>query len=420
MAISQVGFTRTEGELQTPLIGDDHISGIIFDVDTPPGSTANGDIFNISSIEDAESIGVLEYDGTSGATNYEFGIPHLHISEFFRVNPGGNLYISFYDASSDWDIIDQMQRTSQGSIKQFGVWTRKKMFDPGALVTDPYTLRLVADLNDKAAALAAINQPANILLSANMVSIDAVGGTTKIDLISSCISNYPYVSALMGQGNSDTVKAIQLDDDTNATVGFIGVALGLVARSSVGDSVAWVDQFDLSGGHMDKISLGFGDITILDGALTNTYAWEDLTPTQIDTLEGKGFIFPIKYTDRAGSYMSSSRTCSSGDYRTIERSRVINKSRRGVRKAMLPFLNSTVKIAPSTGTISSAQTKIYKNAVDNVLLTMQNAGEISGYLTYIDPAQNILETDILNIKYTIVPNGKATNIEITEGYSLTT
>lgn len=420
MAISKVSFTRDQGNLATPLSGEDHISALIFDVTTYPGTSADGDMFEIFSVKDAESIGVLEFDSSAGATNYEFGIPHLHISEFFRVNPGASLYIAFADCSSDWDIIDQVQRMAQGKIRQVGVWTRQKLLEPGATVNDPYVVRLTNDMNEKAKALATINQPISILLSANLAAIDAAGDTTNLSLLPDIIATHDHVTALIGQGNSNTVQAIQVDETNNATIGCVGSTLGLVARAAVGDSIAWVGQFDCSGGHLDKVALGFGDVGVTGDKLNNIYPIESITPAQLDGIESKGYVFPMKYVGLAGTYMSSSRTCSNGDYRTIERNRVIDKSRRNMRTVLLPFLNSPVQIAPSTGQISAAQIKVYKAACENVLTTMQDNGEISGFQVRIDPKQNVLLNDTLKITYIIVPKGSAKNIEVTEGFALST
>ena len=420
MALSKVTLTREDGNLAAALTGEDHISALIFDVTTFPGSTADGDVHQIFDVNDAEALGVTEYDGSAGATNYEVGIPHFHISEFFRVNPGASLYISFADCSADWDIIDDIQSIAQGKIRQMGVWTRQKQFDAGATPADPYVLRVVSDLNAKAEALATINQPVSILLSANMAAIDAAGDTTLLTLMPSIISSYDRVTVLIGQGHSDTVKAMQFVDTNHATIGCVGSTLGIVARASVGDSIAWVAQYDISGGHLDSIAFGFGDVSVNGDVLTNLNPYEAITAAQLNAIEDNGYVFPMKYVGLAGTFMSSSKTCSNTDFRTIERNRVIDKSRRNLRTVLLPFLNSTVKIAPSSGQIAVAQIKIYKVACENILQAMQDQGEISGFKVNINPKQNVLNDDTLYISYIIVPLGQATNIKVTEGFALST
>lgn len=421
MALSKVTFTRQDGNLTTALTGEDHISGLIFDVTTFQSTHADGDIFEIFSVKEAEALGVTAYDASESAVNYIYGIPHLHISEFFRINPGASLYISFSDCSSNWDIIDQMQRVSNGKIRQFGVWTSQKLLEPGTTTADIYSLRVAGDLNAKAESLAAIGQPVSIVLSANLVSIDAAGDTTDLMLLPTITdSDFSRVTCLIGQGNSDTVRAIQYANPEHATVGCVGCVLGLVSKAAVNNSIAWVSQFNISGGEMDNVALGFGDVTVDDDALTNVYPIESITSGQLDEIEGKGYVFPMKYTGLSGTYMSSSRTCSIGDYRTIERNRVIDKSRRNMRATLLPFLNQDISINATTGRISVAQIKIYKQAVANVLQAMQDNDEISGFKITIDPTQNVLINDTLMIVYGIVPKGKSSQIEVSEGFTVST
>lgn len=420
MAISKVSFTRDDGNLATPLAGQDHISALIFDTTTFPGTTVDGDIFEIFSVKDAESIGVTAFDGSDGASNYEFGIPHLHISEFFRLNPGATLYISFADCSANWDIIDQLQRMAQGKVRQIGVWTRQKLLEAGATPADPYSLRVVADMNAKAETLAGINQPVSILLHADATAIDAAGETTNLSLLPSVISTYDRVTVLLGQGNSANVKAIQLAETNNVSVGCVGASLGLVSRASVGTSIAWVAQFNCAGGEMDSVALGFGDVGIDSGALKNVYPLEAITPAQLSGLEDKGYVFPMMYTGLSGTFMSSDRTASNSDYNRINRNRTIDKSRRNMRTVLLPFLNSPVKVDSATGELSAAQIKIYKVACENVLQAMQDDGDISGFQVNIEAAQNILLTDTLKITYIIVPNGIASQIEVTEAFGVST
>ena len=136
----------------------------------------------------------------------------------------------------------------------------------------------------------------------------------------------------------------------------------------------------------------------------------------MDTL---GYVFLIKYNGLEGHvYFSKDKTCSNGDYRTISRNRVINKSRRSVRNALLPYVNSPIKVDPSTGYLSAAQRTIFENKVGDILKAMETAEEISGYSVSVPTNQNVLTNDTVIIKYTIVPIGTATTIEVTEGLSI--
>ena len=50
---------------------------------------------------------------------------------------------------------------------------------------------------------------------------------------------------------------------------------------------------------------------------------------------------------------------------------------------------------------------------------MQNNEEISGFSVTIDKNQNVLKNDTLIIKYSLVPVGIASRIEVVEGLALT-
>ena len=149
--------------------------------------------------------------------------------------------------------------------------------------------------------------------------------------------------------------------------------------------------------------------------------YESLSPVLLDDLDDKGYLFPIRYAGRQnGIYVSKDQTCSSGDFRTIARNRTINKSRRAVREALLPYVNAPLLVNPSTGYLAASKISSFKTLVGEVLGKMQSAQEISGYSVTIDASQNVLVNDTLKISYVIVPVGVAVRIVVEEGLSLTT
>jgi len=145
-----------------------------------------------------------------------------------------------------------------------------------------------------------------------------------------------------------------------------------------------------------------------------------LSQIQLDNLEELGYVFLVKYAGLEGHvYFSGDSTCSNGDYRTIARNRVINKSRRSVRAALLPYVNSPIKVDPATGYLSTAQITVFTNLITDILNAMVAAEEISGIGAVTIPAnQNILQNDTLIIQYTMVPIGTAKTIKVTEGLVL--
>lgn len=423
--IGKVTFTRTDGNLTQSAIGNDHISGLLFDIpeDTQmPSGIKKGDVIQIFSLNEAIALGITEYE--KDKQNFLYGIPNFHISEFFRMKPDGSLYVMFADCSKNWNAIKTIQSVSQGNIKQLGIWTSQNLWSIPSSSEDEYTLNLVADINAIAEELATEHQPLSILLTANSTNADSTGSTKTINLtkVPTCIGDYARVTVLLGQGKSDLLRQMQISDPKHSSIGCLGVALGCVAEAKVCESIAWVNQFNLNNKHMSDIELGFGDITLNDTGddFVSMLQFESLAPAQVDELDEKGYVFPIKYAGRAnGTYFSKDRTCSSGDYRTIARNRTIDKSRRAIRNALLPYLNSPVLVNPKTGYLAEIEIKKYQNVVKSILSTMEGNSEISGYSVLVATNQNVLLTDTLKITYAIVPVGVNSNIIVEEGFALT-
>lgn len=416
MALSNVTFSRSDGNLRSPLIGSDHISGLLFDTPTQPSGLTEGTVAQIFSVKDAEKLGILPFVKDSAESVFEKGLPHLHISEFFRINPNGSLYIMCANCASNFKAIEVMQRSAQGSIRQLGVWTPKKLFTG---TDSTYTLNLVSDISAIAEGLASNNQPLSILLQANAAGI-STNETSLINIPECQSGDYPRVTLLLGQGHSKQVQDIQFARTAHEVVGWIGAAMGIVSLAAVNESPAWVAKFNMMGGEMQSVAMGFGDITVKDDALTSVLPYESLSRQQLDELDDKGYVFPVQYPDKYGTYFSKDKTCSTGDYRMINRNRTIDKSRREVRKVLLNMLNSSINVDPKTGQIATADIKVYKSLVEGVLNAMQSAGEVSGFTVIIDPKQNVLETDTLEIKYRLVPKGVVSDILVEEGFALST
>ena len=383
----------------------------------------DGNVIEVNSMDDLKELGITAYSGDT-SKDLLFGIPYYHINHFFSIQGDtGRLFIMFADCSKDWNAIDMMQRASHGLISQLGVWTEQPLWKQTDTSADTYSLNLVQTLNSKAASLADNNAPLSILLSAN----SAVVGTTDADvktvnfakIPSAVTSNSRFVTVLLSQGLDSTVNAMQLANGNSTPVGVVGAALGCLALAGVQESFAWVNKFNL-GGYFPDIEMGFGDVTKTGNKFASTISYSSLSKSQIDTLDDKGYVFLCKYSGlEGGVYFSKDQTCANGDYRTVARNRTIHKSRRNVRNALLPYVNSPLKVDPSTGYLSAAKITMFQNIVTAILGTMQDNEEISGYSVTIDKNQNVLKNDKLVIKYSIVPVGVAASIEVVEGLSLT-
>lgn len=446
MALGNVFIKDVDGNIPYDTgASNEKITGLLFDVSLQPtlftegyGKTNEaklrlGDVICITSLKSAASdFGIIERvtatEEEEANVNFLHGIPAYHIREFFRmsgsVNGTGKLYVMFADCSVSWNAIEVMQRAAGGMINQMGIWTEQPLWKANG-AAEKYSLNLVKGLNDIAVSLAGQNQPLSLVLSANPSNTGSdttEGRQVDLNRVPSCICEASRISCIFGQAHHETVTLMQMRNANHTPVGFLGAVMGALARASVHESIAWVKQFNLFTDHFQEIELGFGDIN-LDEAEENFLSlnrYESLSPSLLDELDDKGYIFPIKYAGREnGIYISKDQTCSTGDYRTIARNRTINKSRRAVRAALLPYVNSPLMVNPSTGFLAPSKITAFKTLVGDILAKMQAAQEISGYAVTVDPNQNVLVDDTLRISYVIVPVGVAVKIYVEEGLSLT-
>lgn len=445
MAIGNVIIKDTDGNIPyNGASGQEKVTGLLFDVSMQPDLFGEGygknnegklklnDVLYITNFKSAiQDFGIIERVETTeedeNNVNFMHGIPAYHIREFFRmsgnVDGNGKLYVMFADCSASWDAVDTMQRVAGGLINQLGVWTEQPLWKLNG-AEEKYNLNIVKTLNDKAVAMADLHQPLSIVLCANPSNTGSDTSDGKqIDLnkIPTAICEASRISVIFGQARCALVSMMQKRNVNNTPVGFLGAMMGAIARANVHESVAWVRTFNLFDDNFQNIELGFGDINLTaDEDFTSLNMYESLSPVLLDDLDEKGYIFPIKYSGREnGIYISKDQTCSVGDYRTIARNRTINKSRRAVRAALLPYVNSPLMVNPATGFLAPSKISSFKTLIGDILAKMQAAQEISGYAVNIDANQNVLVDDTLRISYVIVPVGVAVKIYVEEGLSLT-
>jgi hypothetical protein len=391
MALSEITFNRGVGGLGRGLAGRDHVSALIFyndDAQIPTGFAAT-DISTrckkVFSIEEAEALGIAE-----GSANH--GVYWYHISEYFRLNPQGELWVCFDDDTAiDYTFIEDVQNYAQGEIRQAGVYDQTALGTAGATDT----------LQTSATALEAAHMPLSILYVAD---IQAVADLSSLpDLTAKDNKN---VSVLIGQDAGGEGKALFTTE--SKTVGYLGAALGAVSASKVHESIAWVGKFNFSNGaELEEIAMGNGKLV------------RAMTVAELTSLNDKGYVFLRHLTGLSGSFTnrSSTVTPTTSDYNKIENNRVIDKAVRNCRTTLLPYLSSPVTVG-ADGTLPEETTAVFQNAARVPLEQMEREGELSAFQVLIDPTQNVLSTSKVVISIKIVPIGVAEFIEVNIGFTL--
>ena len=432
----------------TVFISTENVVGIIFDTSIMGGlekalgkdtvaakAFANGNVVELNTPKDVTEAGI-DQTVMSGLVKY-------HLDCIFTL-AGTNLrvFVSFMDSDKDpeFEAVERMQLAASGIIYQIGVWTGKPLATKnadGTYVIEPGNI--CAKLEAVAETLGGKvgvtnyegNAPLNLLVSAPVINSAEVDIKQLPDLSE---LDMPKVTVVLGQAPSDTVHQLMYDVNhsgetpTYAPVGALGAALGCLAVAPANESIAHVESFNLAG-VMQDAELGFGKL--VDDADNNTYA-EDTSFTNIKTLgytkrntylHKKGYVFLMNYDGLENSiFFSSDQTLSTGQYRSLTRCRVMHKSRRVVRRALLPRVNQDVEVDIATGGLSASVIASLQNLVIDALdKNMVEPGstrpQISGRSCSIDPNQNVLDNDAIDIQYTLVPMGITSVINVTEGFS---
>lgn len=386
-----VKFIRENGGLGRRQEGTDFISGIIVYGET---ATDKRLILSISELDKA------------GVTATTHPVLHYHVSEFFRVNEGAKLYVqSVAESDGNYTEVKVMQNFAEGNIRQIAVCDFKRELNTLS--------NLVSKLNQIASELGELNIPLSLLLSVKITAEDM----TKLPDLHTL--NAERVSVVIGQDGGGRGAYLS---QTNASISCIGAVLGAVSKAKVSESIAWVEKQNLvSTAYVKALTGGvektreLDSICFCDGSAIGNY-----TPQQLEAINDKGYIFGVKHTGIAGTFLNDSFTATSleSDFAYIENNRTIDKAIRGINKVLIKKVSGPAYIDPDTGLLEASGVAALEALCDDVLDEMKRDGEISGYEAYINPNQQVLRTSKLEVIVKIVPVGTLRKIEVKIGLTL--
>ena len=389
--LPKITFTKAQGGLGRPLPNDDNVSGIIAYISTLPTGFGTTRVKKILDLDNAETLGIVP--------STDFAILHYHISEFFRINPGAELWVGIFVTPTDYNEFKTMQYATGGRLRQLAFYD-DTVFSAGTFPAEIAAIQLVCN------ALQTENQPLSVLVGLNIHGITTANLTTLTNL-RGLASDCPNVSVVIGEDGACVGAALHTSLSKSITC--LGACLGAVSLAAVNESIAWVAKFNMAylSTELDTPALANGDLISV------------LTPTQIEAVNTLGYIFLLKHIGTSGTYINDSHTCTdlTNDYTYIELERVIDKAIRNVRTYMLPELNRPVYVDPTSGKLRPDMICYLQDKAGQALEEMSRAGELSGWVAYIDPDQSILVNSELNIVIKQVPVGVARQIKIKIGYT---
>lgn len=307
------------------------------------------------------------------------------VKEFFdEAGDGSYLWVLNAKPATAAAGVKSLQGLSNGACRVIGV--------ASPLATASLSADLKA-LNDAAEELVA-SLFAPVLVLAGLPAPATIGNATDL-------TEFNYNRACVVVGNEITGDSAL---DTELKKGAcVGLLLGRIAKNAVQVSVARV-----SDGMIKADSLKFGA-----NSITNADA---------QTLHGKGYIVPRTWVGKAGFFWSSDHlaTSDTDDYGLIPRRRTIDKAYRVTYKALLDEVGSEIPVS-STGAIPVPTAKSIETLVETALeRAMTNQGNLgsdpdddtdNGIKVFVDPNQNVVATNKIEVSVKVKPYGYAYYIE---------
>ncbi len=390
MALNDIIFNRGQGGLGRGLLGEDHISGLIFyflDANLPTGFGIADRIKQIFSIEEAEALGIIE-----GSANH--AVLWYHINEYFRIQPQGVLFLGLFGSAAgpviDLSKVETLQNFAEGKIRQMAVFNEAPLGGGGDTTT----------LQTSATNLETEHKPVQILYAADISGVADLSTLADLRAL-----NNKNVSVVIGEDGDGAGAALAVT--TGKSVTMLGSALGVVSLAKVFQSIAFVELFNLADGELDVPAFSNGDLV------------KDQAIPFLTSLKDKGYIFILKHVGISGSYIAESSVSisASSDFAFIENNRTIDKAVRGMRTFLLPLLNGPL-LVNEDGTLSEDTIAKFKNEADRHLEQMVRDGELSFQQNVIDPAQNVLASSELVISTKLGVVRVARKITVNIGFAL--
>jgi hypothetical protein len=332
-----------------------------------------------------------------------------HIKDFYSNAPEGTaLHVLAFAKSTSYqtlftapatNVLESYLAAQAGDVKLLAV-------APNTDLADSTTKNNVTDV---VASLALVNlfaesefakkRPLLILLEGR--NFNPTGSVANLRTI----TNANRVAVIVSR-NPQRVDTLLTEGIENAIdMAAIGFMLGKVAKIPVQRSIARVKDGDL----------GWVNASFSGGNLVSSY-----TDGELDALNDKGYIFACKIVGKNGFFFNDEPTCTAAtdDYAFISHTRTIDKVVRIVNQVFTEELSDEIEIDATTGTMTVTTAKDLQNKCENALnQLMTNKDEVSAVDCFIDPNQNVLQTDTIDVEVLVVKKGIKRKFNVKVGFT---
>ncbi|MCF8448949.1 MAG: DUF2586 family protein [Taibaiella sp.] len=388
--MGSVNITLANGQLGATLQTNDGIAGLVVTGQSEAGYVAGTPIL-------VTSMAAVAAAGITNATN---GFAIKQVEEFYKqAGAGAQLYLMLVLPTmtiaemADISLPNGAKKLldyAGGKIKILGLVSNDVAVGgaEGPIVVEH---ALNADVYTAADNMAVL---AEAYFEAHTPFRAIIGGTSYTGVAAD------LTDVSLGTTNNRT--AILIGDTAAGAGACVGLALGVASSVPVQRKISRVRTGALK------------STTAYVGTVTAEAAAESLA-----VIAERGFITFTTYSNTSGYFFSGDPMCTAttDDYSMLARGRVIDKAHILAYTTFVQIVDDEVPVNED-GTLDAGFCKwLSQQIVNQINNTMTAAKEISSVSCFIDPAQNILSTNQLNVVIGIIPVGYATQIEISLGFS---
>lgn len=416
MSFRGPSIIKINGGLGQQAPSDRNVAGLIIQKGYAVGGTFQTDtVYKLKSLDDATALGLnAASDANVSATNAS--AVWYHISEFFRLNPDGTLYV--YNGGvgtvpfATGNAADQLMAASANGIRFMGLVYG---FDPSATptTTGGFGGTVAADI---ALAQAWVEDKAAAFVYVDCLVIEGyAASSTLVDLKA---LDAPHVHVTIAN-DSGYFASYPAGFTRSAAVGTVLGSIGVRMLSESIGSVKLERYPAKARGQADYSLTDTRQNRWVNFGISTGADFDSLTQAQRDDLTDNAYGYVGKYEGYAGVYINADATCTlvTDDYNTIHINRIWNEAARMVRRALIPRMNSRVKIDPTSGKVDPATIADWDAAAKRQLDSLLAEGEIADYRFSLDPDQDVIATGKVVTKLSITPQGIAKAIEAEIGFT---
>lgn len=329
LPLPNVTFTVTSNNLNRLEPDADNVAGLILGLIDFAPSLPDGTITVLYSLAQAEALGLTEANDASAEV-----AAWIHIADFFRENPNGELHLLVKETELTPDDVFKLPnalaldfvRSANGRIKQLGVVFNNDALRPTFMAGINSHVQLAQNMCDECA---------KEYKWLDVVFMEALGFDQDVASITELReADRPNVAVVVGNDKNWVSQSTSYPGTQP-----IGAILGVSTNKEIHESFA---EAKTDNTITDVAANRFLDVVIKQ---TGQDIYKD-NPANQSALYTAGYIFPRQFANRSGWYWVQSTNLSlpTSDLSSIELVQVINKAQRVLYNTLLKYINKNVDV----------------------------------------------------------------------------